>query len=47
MKFFSLNKKKYATLTVKENKSENKKVEEKEETIIKKNKNNRPLGKMS
>ncbi len=38
MKFFSLNKKKYATLTVKENKSENKKVEEKEEKIIKKTK---------
>ncbi|MGL5902555.1 MAG: acetyl-CoA carboxylase, carboxyltransferase subunit beta [Cetobacterium sp.] len=38
MKFFSLNKKKYATLTVKENKSENNVVEEREEKIIKKTK---------
>ncbi|MGL6023503.1 MAG: acetyl-CoA carboxylase, carboxyltransferase subunit beta, partial [Cetobacterium sp.] len=38
MKFFSLNKKKYATLTVKETKSDNIIVEEKEEKIIKKTK---------
>ncbi|MGL4999036.1 MAG: acetyl-CoA carboxylase, carboxyltransferase subunit beta [Cetobacterium sp.] len=38
MKFFSLNKKKYATLTVKENKLDDKIVDEKEEKIIKKTK---------